>query len=106
MLKHDNKMISMLFIFLIKIYHRIRYHLIFTFILTYLLNRSQRFYDFFIKIHTMAIKYYFANWKMFQSFSAIKKFLKDFKKDESLQAQFAGKNIGIAASYEHLYFLQ
>lgn len=54
----------------------------------------------------MAIKYYFANWKMFQSLPAIKKFLKDYKKDSNAQAYFADQYIGIAASYEHLYFLQ
>ncbi|MDP3788635.1 MAG: triose-phosphate isomerase [Candidatus Chromulinivorax sp.] len=54
----------------------------------------------------MAIKYYFANWKMFQSLSAIKKFLKDYKKDGSWQLESATRKIGIAASYEHLYFLQ
>jgi triosephosphate isomerase len=54
----------------------------------------------------MAIKYYFANWKMYQSFAAIKKFLKDYKKDLSWQTDSVHKYVGIAASYEHLYFLQ
>lgn len=53
----------------------------------------------------MAITYYFANWKMYQSFSAVKKFLKDCKKDSVWQANFSNY-IGIAASYEQLYFLQ
>jgi len=54
----------------------------------------------------MAIKYYFANWKMYQSLSTIKQFLKDYKKDTTLQNSLHNKHIGIAASYEHLYFLQ
>lgn len=54
----------------------------------------------------MAITYYFANWKMYQSLATIKKFLKDYKKDESWQSNRAHQYVGIAASYEHLYFLQ
>ncbi len=54
----------------------------------------------------MAIKYYFANWKMYQSLGTIKQFLKDYKKDVTWQNGLHNKHIGIAASYEHLYFLQ
>lgn len=54
----------------------------------------------------MAITYYFANWKMFQSLRAIKKFLRDYKKDLNSSNHLIDKYIGIAASYEHLYFLQ
>lgn len=54
----------------------------------------------------MITRYYFANWKMYQSFASMRKFLKDYKKDAQWQAQFAHHYIGIAASYEHLYFLQ
>lgn len=54
----------------------------------------------------MAITYYFANWKMYQSLATIKKFLKEYKKDQDLQADAAHRYVGIAASYEHLYFMQ
>ncbi len=52
----------------------------------------------------MTIKYYFANWKMYQSLPAVKKFLKDYKKDDKAFAD--NRHVGIAASYEHIYFLQ
>ena len=54
----------------------------------------------------MAIRYYFANWKMYQSLPMIKKFLKEYKKDENWQTNPHHSYIGIAAGYEHLYFLQ
>ena len=54
----------------------------------------------------MAIKYYFANWKMYQSLTAIKKFIKDYKKDMSWESDLAHRHVGIAASYEQLSFLQ
>jgi triosephosphate isomerase len=54
----------------------------------------------------MAIKYYFANWKMYQSFASIKNFLKEYEKNSNWQSGFANKIIGIAASYEHLYYVQ
>jgi triosephosphate isomerase (TIM) len=54
----------------------------------------------------MKIQYYFANWKMFQSLATIKKFIQAYKKDVSLQQASPNRFIGIAASYEHLYFLQ
>jgi len=54
----------------------------------------------------MAIKYYFANWKMYQSLDAVNKFLKDAKKNENWLNGSSNKYIGIAASYEHLYLLQ
>ncbi len=54
----------------------------------------------------MAIKYYFANWKMYQSLSAVQQFLKDYNKDESWQNVVHNRHVGIAASYEYLYFLQ
>ncbi len=54
----------------------------------------------------MAIQYYFANWKMYQSSTMIEKFLKNYKKDESFNHGLNNRYIGIAASYEHLYFLQ
>ena len=52
------------------------------------------------------IKYYFANWKMFQSLAQIKKFIKEYKKDDNFQAAKTDRYVGIAASYEHLYFVQ
>lgn len=51
----------------------------------------------------MAITYYFANWKMYQSFDTIKKFIKEAKKDKDA---FFLQQVVIAASYEQLYFLQ
>lgn len=54
----------------------------------------------------MGITYYFANWKMYQSFEAIQKFLKNFKKDTNWKINSAHQYVGIAASSEQLYFLQ
>lgn len=49
-------------------------------------------------------KYYFANWKMYQSLASVKKFIEAYSRDIELQNN--KKNyIGIAASYEHFYFL-
>ena len=53
----------------------------------------------------MAIKYYFANWKMYQSLTDVNKFLKDASKDENWINGLSNKYIGIASSYEYLYFL-
>lgn len=49
--------------------------------------------------------FYFANWKMYQSFVSIKKFVQDYKK-YGLSNPHNDTYLGIAASYEHLYFLQ
>ena len=50
-------------------------------------------------------RYYIANWKMYQSFASIKKFLSMCKRDQTFIGQNSNKYIGIAASYEHLYFV-
>ena len=52
------------------------------------------------------MKYYFANWKMFQSMTTIKKFIKLCNKDTDLQVSLQNNFIGIAPSYEHIYFVQ
>ncbi|MBP6869406.1 triose-phosphate isomerase [Candidatus Babeliales bacterium] len=54
----------------------------------------------------MIKNYYFGNWKMYQSFSSIKKFLKEYKADKAWQQGFSDRYVGIAASYEQLSFLQ
>lgn len=53
----------------------------------------------------MVKKYYFGNWKMYQTFSSVKKFVKDLKADKDWQNRLDDRYVGIAASYEHLYFL-
>jgi triosephosphate isomerase (TIM) len=52
------------------------------------------------------IQYYFANWKMFQSLATIKKFIKEYNADADFQDKATSKYVAIAASYEHLYFVQ
>ncbi len=52
------------------------------------------------------IRYYFANWKMFQSFSAVKKFTKQALRDDLFLHPDKNTYIGIAASYEHLYYVE
>lgn len=54
----------------------------------------------------MIKKYYFGNWKMYQTFSSLKKFVKAYKADPIMQHGLIDRYIGIAASYEHLYFVQ
>ncbi|MGZ6250494.1 MAG: triose-phosphate isomerase family protein [Candidatus Chromulinivorax sp.] len=53
----------------------------------------------------MTKKYYFANWKMYQTLPSINDFVQSYKKDRIFQAQIKDKIIGIAASDEHLYLL-
>lgn len=48
--------------------------------------------------------YYFANWKMYQSFAGIDAFLMEYATDNVLAAD-ADVYVGIAASYEHIYYL-
>jgi len=50
-------------------------------------------------------KYYFANWKMYQSLASVKKFIEAYNRDVEFQNNSNKTYIGIAASYEHLYFL-
>lgn len=54
----------------------------------------------------MKQRYYIGNWKMYQSLSLIKKFLLAYTSDQDFDAVKADAYIGIAASHEHLYFLQ
>jgi len=49
-------------------------------------------------------RYYIANWKMYQTFASIKKFLSICKQDKDFITQNSNQYIGIAASSEHLYF--
>jgi len=51
-------------------------------------------------------KYYIANWKMYQSFAAIKKFIITCSHDQDWKELIKGSYVGIAASYEHLYYVQ
>lgn len=51
-------------------------------------------------------KYFFGNWKTYQSLYMVKKFIKDFQSDQSFLQGLHNRFVGIAASYEHLYFLQ
>ena len=53
----------------------------------------------------MQKKYYIANWKMYQSFSTIKKFIKACVHDQDWQELTKKSYVGIAASYEHLYYI-
>jgi len=54
---------------------------------------------------TTNIKYYFCNWKMYQSIKTIRKFVRDYKKDSHFIETISKKHLGIAAGYDHLYFL-
>jgi len=49
-------------------------------------------------------RYYFANWKSYQSLVSVKKFISARKRDID-NCGYQDEYIGIAASYEHLYFL-
>lgn len=51
-------------------------------------------------------KYYIANWKMYQSFATIKKFITTCSHDQELQELIKNSYVGIAVSYEHLYYVQ
>lgn len=51
-------------------------------------------------------KYFFGNWKTYQSLLMVKKFIKNFNADEAWHQGLKDRFVGIAASYEHLYFLQ
>ena len=51
------------------------------------------------------MRYYFANWKMYQSLNSLQQFVKNFR-DKNQQYYFDKNSyIGIAPSYEHLYEL-
>jgi|GEM_PF-1249596 len=58
-----------------------------------------------INMNATKTRYYIANWKMYQSLTSIKKFLSLCKADENFRTQYSHKYIGVAASYEHLYFV-
>lgn len=50
-------------------------------------------------------KYYIANWKTYQSISTIKKFIQLCSRENNWVEVIKNSYIGIAASYEHLYYL-
>lgn len=53
----------------------------------------------------MQKKYYIANWKMYQSLATIKKFIQACGHQKDWHELTKNSYVGIAASYEHLYFL-
>lgn len=50
-------------------------------------------------------KYYIANWKTYQSISTIKRFIQASNQEADWHETIINSYIGIAASYEHLYYL-
>ena len=52
----------------------------------------------------MKTRYYIANWKSYQSLQSMKKFLSICQRDQKEHKFSQIEFIGIAPSYEHLYF--
>jgi len=76
-------------------------------IVAFLYKKSQTFYKMFSHHKGIAMtQYYFANWKTYQSLASVKKFLKDAKLYQDIDKDKNDLILGIASSYEHLYYVK